>query len=133
MLYSDRVTCRPLACLLLIACLLAGCQAKPPEASHSSATPQQTDDDSSVNPNPEPSLNGRPVIIAFGDSLTAGYGADTGDSYPDYLQKDLDAEGYHYQVVNQGISGNTTKGRCRPAAGRAAAETGAGDRRLWGQ
>lgn len=54
-------------------------------------------------------LDGRPVIIAFGDSLTAGYGADPGDSYPDYLQKDLDAKGYHYQVVNQGISGNTSK------------------------
>ena len=53
--------------------------------------------------------DGRPVIVAFGDSLTAGYGADTGDSYPDYLEKDLNASGYHYQVINQGISGNTTK------------------------
>jgi acyl-CoA thioesterase-1 len=49
------------------------------------------------------------VIVAFGDSLTAGYGADTGDSYPDYLEKDLNALGYRYQVINQGISGNTTK------------------------
>ena len=53
--------------------------------------------------------DGRPVIVAFGDSLTAGFGADTGDSYPDYLEKDLNAMGYRYQVVNQGISGNTTK------------------------
>jgi acyl-CoA thioesterase I len=51
----------------------------------------------------------RPVIVAFGDSLTAGYGADPGDSYPDYLQKDLDQIGYRYHVVNAGISGNTTK------------------------
>ena len=36
-------------------------------------------------------------------------GADPGDSYPDYLEKDLNAKGYHYQVINQGISGNTTK------------------------
>jgi acyl-CoA thioesterase-1 len=49
------------------------------------------------------------VIVAFGDSLTAGYGADPGESYPDYLEKDLNANGYHYQVINQGISGNTTK------------------------
>ena len=49
------------------------------------------------------------MIVAFGDSLTAGYGADPGDSYPDYLEKDLNAKGYHYQVINQGISGNTTK------------------------
>jgi acyl-CoA thioesterase I len=51
----------------------------------------------------------RPLIVCFGDSLTAGYGADFGKSYPDYLQADLDAKGYHYRVVNQGISGNTTK------------------------
>jgi acyl-CoA thioesterase-1 len=51
----------------------------------------------------------RPVIVAFGDSLTAGFGADPGQSYPDFLQRDLDAQGYHYRVVNAGVSGNTTK------------------------
>jgi acyl-CoA thioesterase-1 len=50
----------------------------------------------------------RPVIVCFGDSLTAGYGADPDESYPDYLQQDLDAAGYHYRVVNEGVSGNTT-------------------------
>jgi acyl-CoA thioesterase-1 len=51
----------------------------------------------------------RPLLVCFGDSLTAGYGADPGQSYPDYLQADLDAQGYKYRVVNEGISGNTTK------------------------
>ncbi len=51
----------------------------------------------------------RPVLVCFGDSLTAGYGADEGQTYPDFLQKDLDRDGYHYRVVNEGISGNTTK------------------------
>jgi acyl-CoA thioesterase I len=51
----------------------------------------------------------RPLIVCFGDSLTAGYGADPGKSYPDYLQTDLDAKGYQYRVVNEGVSGNTTK------------------------
>ena len=51
----------------------------------------------------------RRLIVCFGDSLTAGYGAEFGKSYPDYLQADLDAKGYHYRVVNQGVSGNTTK------------------------
>jgi acyl-CoA thioesterase-1 len=51
----------------------------------------------------------RPVVVCFGDSLTAGYGADEGQSYPDFLQKDLNNDGYHYRVVNEGISGNTTK------------------------
>jgi len=51
----------------------------------------------------------RPLVVCFGDSLTAGYGADEGQSYPDFLQKGLDNDGYRYRVVNEGISGNTTK------------------------
>ncbi len=50
-----------------------------------------------------------PVIVCFGDSITAGYGVEPGRSYPDDLQTDLDNRGYHYKVVNLGISGNTTK------------------------
>lgn len=52
----------------------------------------------------------RPVIVAFGDSLTAGFGVDPGLSYPDFLQKELDAAGVRYRVVNEGISGDTTSG-----------------------
>jgi acyl-CoA thioesterase-1 len=49
-----------------------------------------------------------PQIVAFGDSLTAGFGADPGKSYPDYLQALLDKSGYRYHVVNAGVSGDTT-------------------------
>lgn len=48
------------------------------------------------------------VIVAFGDSLTAGFGVETGNSYPDFLQKKLDERGYSYHVVNEGVSGDTT-------------------------
>jgi acyl-CoA thioesterase-1 len=48
----------------------------------------------------------RPVIVAFGDSLTAGYGVNAGFSYPDFLQKEIGG----YRVVNAGISGDTTSG-----------------------
>ena len=51
----------------------------------------------------------RPVLVCFGDSLTAGHGTDAGQAYPDYLQTDLDRRGLHYRVVNLGVSGNTTK------------------------
>jgi len=64
---------------------------------------------SAPQPSPTRSNDTRPLIVCFGDSLTAGYGTDLGKSYPDYLQADLDAKGYHYRVVNEGISGNTTK------------------------
>ena len=48
------------------------------------------------------------VIVAFGDSLTAGFGADAGSSYPDFLQRELDKRGYTYHVINEGVSGDTT-------------------------
>jgi acyl-CoA thioesterase I len=51
----------------------------------------------------------RPVIVCFGDSLTAGHGVTAGQTYPDYLQRDLDSRGYAYHVINKGIVGNTTK------------------------
>ncbi len=51
----------------------------------------------------------RPVLACYGDSITAGYGLQAGQSFPDALQRDLDSRGYHYKVLNQGTSGATTK------------------------
>jgi len=86
---------------LAILALLSCGQQKPPESTR--AEPPQ--------PAPAPTQpDGRPVIAAFGDSLTAGYGVETGYSYPDFLQKDLDHAGSRYRVVNAGISGDTTSG-----------------------
>jgi acyl-CoA thioesterase-1 len=51
----------------------------------------------------------RPVIVCFGDSLTAGFGLDAGQSYPDLLQRELDRRGYKYRVENLGVSGDTTQ------------------------
>jgi acyl-CoA thioesterase-1 len=105
MFYSGLVTYRRLACLVFASSLLAGCRSKAPEA----AAPQPATPVVDSSPASDAAKDGRPVIVAFGDSLTAGYGADPGESYPDYLEKDLNAEGYRYQVINQGVSGNTTK------------------------
>ena len=51
-----------------------------------------------------------PVILAFGDSLTAGFMVDVKDSYPARLQRLLNEKGYHYKVINAGVSGDTTAG-----------------------
>ncbi|HEV2863666.1 MAG TPA: arylesterase [Pyrinomonadaceae bacterium] len=56
-------------------------------------------------PTPEKTL---PKIVAFGDSLTAGYGLDPAQSYPALLQKKLDDDGFQYEVVNAGVSGDTS-------------------------
>jgi acyl-CoA thioesterase-1 len=50
----------------------------------------------------------RPVILAVGESTTAGYGVATDQSYPAQLQQLLDEQGYRYRVVNHGRSGSTT-------------------------
>ncbi len=52
---------------------------------------------------------GRPLIVCYGDSITAGYGLNSGQSYPDALQRDLDRLHYSYKVSNMGTSGATTK------------------------
>jgi acyl-CoA thioesterase I len=106
-----------LSCSVLSVALLAGCgggvakktaETRVPHAS--SGPPASPIVPESVPSQPAaPEKDGRPLIIAFGDSLTAGYGTSSGESYPDYLQSDLNARGYRYRVVNEGISGNTSK------------------------
>ncbi len=49
------------------------------------------------------------TVVCFGDSLTAGRGAPAGASYPDDLRRDLQQSGPHAVILNQGISGDTTK------------------------
>ena len=52
----------------------------------------------------------KPKIVAFGDSLTAGFGLLEKESYPYLLQEKLKADGYDYEVVNAGVSGDTSIG-----------------------
>jgi acyl-CoA thioesterase-1 len=101
---------RKISALLILAALSlapAGCR-----VDKASKTSSNLDSATSNTPPPVPVANApdtRPTLVCFGDSLTAGYGTDPGESYPDYLQTTLNAQGYHYRVVNQGVSGNTTK------------------------
>jgi acyl-CoA thioesterase-1 len=107
--------------LAVLAAALAGCKADAGSRASSemdksvSSAPTQPmpapspDDPPAAAPRPTAGPDTRPLVVCFGDSLTAGYGADEGQSYPDFLQNDLDQDGYHYRVVNEGISGNTTK------------------------
>jgi acyl-CoA thioesterase I len=54
-----------------------------------------------------------PKIVAFGDSLTAGLGLTAAESYPYILQRRLEADGFKYEVVNAGVSGDTSAGGLR--------------------
>jgi len=53
----------------------------------------------------------RPVkLVAFGDSLTAGYGLPAAAAFPAVLERALAAKGYAVSIVNAGVSGDTTSG-----------------------
>ena len=51
-----------------------------------------------------------PVILVFGDSLSAGYGLAAHQAWPDLLQQQLDTKSQKWQVMNASISGETTAG-----------------------
>jgi acyl-CoA thioesterase-1 len=55
----------------------------------------------------------RPRVVALGDSLTAGYGLLESQAYPALLQKKVDEDGYGFEVVNAGVSGDTSAGGLR--------------------
>jgi acyl-CoA thioesterase-1 len=93
--------------------MTSGCRSKTPATDPAplSAT-EKNEAPAAEVPSPvvsDPVADSRPRIVCFGDSLTAGYGTEPGQAYPDYLQADLDKLGYGYRVVNAGVSGNTTK------------------------
>ncbi len=54
-----------------------------------------------------------PKIVAFGDSLTAGLGLSANEAYPALLQELIKSDGYEYEVVNSGVSGDTSAGGLR--------------------
>jgi acyl-CoA thioesterase-1 len=53
-----------------------------------------------------PALCAPRTFVTFGDSLTAGFGADR--SYPEFLQQLITKNGFDYKVINAGVSGDTT-------------------------
>jgi acyl-CoA thioesterase-1 len=63
------------------------------------------------NPISEPAKDESPStgsILFFGDSLTAGLGLDPNQAFPALIQQRLDSLGYAYEVINAGLSGETT-------------------------
>src|SRR5688572_15857627 len=55
----------------------------------------------------------RRAILVLGDSLAAGYGVDPDEAFPALLQKKIDTAGLKHEVVNAGVSGDTTAGGLR--------------------
>jgi acyl-CoA thioesterase-1 len=58
----------------------------------------------------QPKAAAKRRIVVLGDSLTAGLGLPADQAYPSLLQQRLDANGFNYEVVNAGVSGDTSAG-----------------------
>lgn len=97
------------AALLVLSVVAAGCGGggdAGPDAPVTRATTAPP-----AAPAPAPA---RPRVVVLGDSLTAGYGLPTTDqAFPALLQQRIDAEGLGYEVVNMGVSGDTSAGGLR--------------------
>jgi acyl-CoA thioesterase-1 len=100
-----------LSLILTIAYGLAasGCSKREP-ASNAAAAPTAAPDSASA---PSKTDDERPKIVCLGDSLTAGLGLVETQSYPALLQRKVDEDGYEYEVVNAGVSGDTSAGGLR--------------------
>jgi acyl-CoA thioesterase-1 len=66
-----------------------------------------------AKPSAPPARTNRPRIIVLGDSLTAGLGLDLNDSFPSIIQRRLEQKGLDFEVVNAGVSGDTSAGGLR--------------------
>src|SRR3954454_16199274 len=90
-----------LVCLLL----LPACSRTP---SATEETPSAAPAPAAAPAAPHPDDTARPTIVVLGDSLTAGLGLLSTQAYPALLQEKLNAAGYNWDVVNAGISGDTS-------------------------
>ncbi len=98
-----------LAGLVALACLGAvGCRgdSKEPSAASREAAAATVPADPDAPP-------ARPRIVAFGDSLTIGLGLLEQEAYPALLQNKINEAGYQFEVVNAGVSGDTSAGGLR--------------------
>lgn len=82
------------------------------EPARSAASPATDAAPTATAPKPDERPD-RPRIIFLGDSLTAGLGLDVKDSFPSVIQERLDQTGYKFEVVNAGVSGDTSAGGLR--------------------
>jgi acyl-CoA thioesterase I len=94
--------------LTAIACGTRGDEPGPPAAARAVATPAPAV--APAKPAPAAAAAARPRIAVLGDSLTAGLGIATAASYPSLLQQRLDAAHLDFDVVNAGVSGDTSAG-----------------------
>jgi acyl-CoA thioesterase-1 len=107
---TRRSVCALLA-LCTVASLAAGCsRGEPEQVGESSAPPAPPTKAASTE---AASANDAPSVVFLGDSLTAGLGVAPEQAYPALIQQRLRQAGYPDEVVNAGVSGDTSAGGLR--------------------
>ena len=94
--------------VILLFFIVAGCGSEPtspPSASAPVSSPELRRDN--------PAAPSKPRIVFLGDSLTAGLGLPSDQSYPSLIGKKLRDKGSDYEIVNAGVSGDTSAGGLR--------------------
>lgn len=99
-----------LVAMLAAAFAASACGARGSDRENGNAATSSPERTSVAPPAPAPVDSGRPRIVVLGDSLTAGLGLATSEAYPALLQQRLDAAHLDYEVVNAGVSGDTSAG-----------------------
>jgi acyl-CoA thioesterase-1 len=96
--------------ILIFVIAVAGCGRQSQPAPTESASARSTAPELRRD---KPAVGARPRIVFLGDSLTAGLGLPSDQSYPALIGKKLKEEGYDYEIVNAGVSGDTSAGGSR--------------------
>lgn len=89
--------------------LACGGEAEAPRAADGTAHAAESREASA----PAPAADERPVVLFLGTSLTAGYGLPSEEAFPALVQQRIDARSLSYDVVNAGVSGDTSAGGLR--------------------
>ncbi len=99
-----------LAAYLVVGLLATGCSgdAAPEGASSGGGEDRVVADHTAAAP-----IGDRPRIVVLGDSLTAGLGVNPHEAFPARLQEKLATAGYAHEIVNAGVSADTTAGGLR--------------------
>ncbi len=93
--------------LRIVVCALAACVVS------ACGSPDPVDREIGSAVRPATAVSDRPRIVVLGDSLTAGLGLQVDEAFPAVLQRRLHEAGYAYEVINAGVSGDTTAGGLR--------------------
>src|SRR5712691_10245439 len=94
-------------CAALVAAVAVGC------SSHEDIRADRREDvarASEAAPARPAATAGAPRIVFLGDSLTAGLGLPVDQAYPALVQRRLTLQGLNYDVINAGVSGDTSAG-----------------------